>query len=61
MEAHATQPMNGNLPKTRVPTASAHKPKQSLNRERRQSTATTKKRADNVDVTRARGTKGKTI
>ena len=47
-----------NLPKTRVPTASAHKPKQPLNREHRQSIATTKKRADNVDVTRARGTNG---
>jgi hypothetical protein len=41
-----------------VPTASAHKPKQHLNRERKPSTATTTKRADNVDVTRARGTKG---
>ena len=56
-EAHATQPMNSNLPKTRVPTASAHKPKQHLNRERKPTTATTTKRADNVDVTRAKGKK----
>jgi hypothetical protein len=50
--------MNGTLPKTRVPTASTPKPKQPLNSKCNKGTITAKMIADNVDVTRARGTKG---
>ena len=50
--------MNGTLPKTRVPTASTPKPKQPLNSKCNKGTITAKIIADNVDVTRARGTKG---
>jgi len=44
--------MNGNLPKTCEPTASAQKPKQLLDSTRPQSAATTKYGATTADVTR---------
>jgi len=52
---YATQPMNGTLPKTYVPTASSQKPKQPLDSTRPQSAETTKKRAATADMTRAKG------